>query len=183
MALIECADGCGQFLEEFDKYGRRRKFLKGHNTTLRVGTENPNYGKRGAETSKYKMGRTKSGDGRYWVLSGKYGYPGADKYGRMYEHIYLYQEYYKVCMTPWGQVHHKNKNGLDNRLTNLKAVSASEHTKIHHPKKDRNNTFCITCGGKTTTDKRGYDRWHKYQNGYRCDICYKRDMREQNKIK
>jgi len=57
-----------------------------------------------------------------------------------------------------------------------------EHTKIHHPKKDRENTFCMICGGKTTTDKRGYDRWHKYQDGYRCDICYKRAMREQGKI-
>ena len=36
--------------------------------------------------------------------------------------------------------------------------------------------------GKTTIDKRGYPRWHRYQDGYRCDICYKRDMRKQNKI-
>lgn len=178
MALIYCADGCGQQLEEFDKYGRRRKYIKGHNITLRVGTANPNYGKRGPQTSKYKTGRTKSGDGRYWILSGKHGYPNADKYGRIAEHIYVYQEHYQCCMLPWGQIHHKNKNGLDNRITNLKAVSASEHTKIHNPKKDTTNTFCLQCGGKTTTDKRGYERWHRYQDGYRCDICYKRDMRK-----
>ena len=50
------------------------------------------------------------------------------------------------------------------------------------PRKDRTNTFCVICGGKTTIDSRGYPKWHKYQNGYRCDICYKRDMRKQNKI-
>jgi hypothetical protein len=177
MALIECADKCGQLIEEFDEYGRPRRFVKGHNTSLRVGTANPNYGKRGVETSKYKTGRTKSGDGRYWVLSGKYGYHGADKHGRIYEHIFIFQEYYKCCMLPWGQVHHINKDGLDNRIFNLKGVSASEHTKIHNPKKDRENTFCVVCGGKTTIDKRGYPRWHKYQDGYRCDVCYKRDMR------
>jgi hypothetical protein len=45
------------------------------------------------------------------------------------------------------------------------------------PRKDTSNIFCIVCGGKTTIDKRGYPRWHKYQGGYRCDICYKRDFR------
>lgn len=28
---IECACGCGQKLEEKDKYGRKRKFISGHN--------------------------------------------------------------------------------------------------------------------------------------------------------
>lgn len=177
MGLIYCADGCGQQLEEFDKYGRPRKHIKGHNSTLRVGTANPNFGKRGVETSTYKTGRTKSGDGKYWLLSGKQGYPRANKQGVIYEHIFVYQEHYKVCLLKGTQIHHKNKNGLDNRIINLVAVMPSEHTKIHHPRKDRDNTFCIICGGKTTTDKRGYDRWHRYQDGYRCDICYKRDMR------
>lgn len=177
MGLIYCADNCGQLLEEFDKYGRPRKYIKGHNNTLRVGTANPNYGKRGPETSKYKTGRTKSGDGKYWVLSGKHGYPGADKYGRIYEHIYVYQEHYKCCLLKGIEIHHINKNGLDNRLSNLVAVLGIKHTEIYHPKKDRTKTFCIICGGKTTTDKRGYDRWYSYQDGYRCDICYKRDMR------
>ncbi|HTH20665.1 MAG TPA: HNH endonuclease [Nitrososphaeraceae archaeon] len=168
--------------EEIYGYNRRRKFLPGHNASLRLGTENPNYGKRGPAASMYKSGRTLSGDKKYWILSGKQGYPRADRLGRIYEHSYNYQEYYKVCLLKWTQIHHKNKNGLDNRISNLVAVMKKEHTKIHHPKKDRENTFCMICGGKTTTDKRGYDRWHKYQDGYRCDICYKRAMREQGKI-
>lgn len=45
------------------------------------------------------------------------------------------------------------------------------------PRIDRSSTVCITCGGKTTLDSRGYPRWHRYQNGYRCDICYKREYR------
>ena len=99
MGLIYCADGCGQQLEEFDKYGRPRKFIKGHNNTLRVGILNPNFGKRGAETSQYKIGKTNTG--KYWVLSGMYGYPGADEIGRILEHRYVYQEYYHVCLLPW----------------------------------------------------------------------------------
>ena len=179
---IYCACGCGTEIQQKSKY-RQSKFIQGHNSYLRLGNLHPNFGKRGIETSRYKMGKTKSGDGKYWILSGKQGYQGADSLGRIYEHIHVYQEYYKVCLLKWTHIHHKNKNGLDNRLSNLEAVMSSNHTKIHHPKKDRNNTFCLICGGKTTTDKRGYDRWHKYQNGYRCDICYKRDMREQNRIK
>lgn len=179
MGLIYCACNCGQQLEEFDKYGRRRRFIKGHNNILRVGTANPNFGKRGPETSTYKTGRTKSGDGKYWVLSGKYGSHGADKLGRIYEHIYVYQEYHKVCLLKWTHIHHKNKNGLDNRLSNLVAVLAKQHKKTYHPKKDTTNTFCLVCGGKTTVDKRGYDRWHRYQDGYRCDVCYKRAMRKE----
>lgn len=176
-----CACGCGT--EIYQKgYYRISRFIQGHNAFLRVGTANPNYGKRGPETSTYKTGRTLSGDKKYWILSGKQGYPRADKAGRIYEHVFVYQEHYKVCLLKGTEIHHKNKNGLDNRISNLEAVSESNHTKIHHPKKDRENTFCIICGGKTTTDKRGYDRWHKYQDGYRCDICYKRAMREQGKI-
>lgn len=182
MALVQCADGCGALFEEFDKYGRRRTFLKGHNNTLRVGTANPNYGKRGIETSTYKTGRTKSGDGKYWILSGKQGYHGADKYGRIYEHVFVFQEYHQCCMLKWGEIHHKNKNGLDNRIINLEGVLASKHKKLFHPKKDTTNTLCIQCGGKTSVDKRGYERWHRYQDGHRCDTCYKRDMRKQKLI-
>jgi len=181
MALRECACGCGTKIIQKSEY-RTSRFVHGHNSFLRLGDKHPNYGKRGPETSTYKTGRTKSGNGKYWILSGKQGYTGADKLGRIYEHVFVFQEYYKCCMLKWGQIHHKNKNGLDNRLINLQEVMKSQHTKIHHPKKDRENTFCIECGGKTTTDKRGYDRWHRYQDGYRCDICYKRDMRKQNKI-
>jgi hypothetical protein len=176
-----CACGCGTEIIQKGYY-RTSKFIQGHNSFLRRGSLNPNYGKRGPETSTYKIGRTKSGDGKYWILSGKQGYPRADQAGRILEHIYVYQEYHKVCLLKGVQIHHKNKDGLDNRISNLEVISPSEHTKIHFPRKDRENTFCITCGGKTTTDKRGYDRWHKYQDGYRCDICYKRAMREQGKI-
>lgn len=181
MELIYCECNCGQQLEEFDRLGRKRRFIKGHNNVLRKGILNPNFGKRGAETSQYKIGKTNTGS--YWVLSGMYGYPGADNIGRILEHRYVYQEYYKVCLLEWTEIHHKNKNGFDNRIENLEALFSADHTKIHHPRKDTTDTFCLICGGKTTIDKRGYERWHRYQDGYRCDICYKRDMREQGKIK
>lgn len=179
---LYCECGCGTEIIQTSKY-YSKNFVKGHNNFLRKGSKNPNFGKRGPETSRYKTGRTKSADGNYWILSGKYGCPGADKHGNIYEHRYVYQEHYKVCLLKWTQIHHKNKDGLDNRILNLVATMASTHTKIHHPKKDTINTFCLVCNGKTTKDKRGYERWHKYQNGYRCDICYKRAMREQGKIK
>lgn len=50
------------------------------------------------------------------------------------------------------------------------------------PRIDTSKRFCMICGNKTQIDSRGYEKWHKYQDGYRCDICYKRDMRKQNKI-
>ena len=172
-----CACGCGTELNQNSIY-RTSKFIHGHNASLRLGTLNPNYGRRGSETSQYKTGRSKASGGRYYLKSGMYGYDGADKYGRIYEHIYIFQEYHKCCMLKWGEIHHKNGNGLDNRITNLEGMMGSEHDKIHHKKKDTTKTFCLQCGGKTTTDKRGYERWHRYQDGYRCDICYKRDLRK-----
>lgn len=50
----------------------------------------------------------------------------------------------------WEHVHHINHNKLDNRLENLEVLSASEHSKIHHPEAPKPIKVCEYCGCKFT---------------------------------
>ncbi len=50
--MIKCLCGCGEQLEEFDKYNIRRKYLKGHS---------PNKGKSPTEKAKQKMSESHRG--------------------------------------------------------------------------------------------------------------------------
>lgn len=46
------------------------------------------------------------------------------------------------------------------------------------PRIDTSNRRCRICGGKTQVDSRGYEKWHFYEGGYRCDNCYKKEHRK-----
>lgn len=171
--IIKCHCGCNQDLRQDNGNYRKRKFIKGHNSRLRTGENNPNFGKRGPETSQWKRGSSICNE--YRMLSGCQGHIKADRMGRVYEHIFIYEKYHKCCLLKWGEVHHKNRNKLDNRISNLKGMMSYQHTQIHHPKIDMTNRFCLQCGTTVTRiDKRGYECWHRYKDGFRCVKCYKK---------
>lgn len=43
------------------------------------------------------------------------------------EHRLVYEQFHKLCLLPWAEVHHVNGNTLDNRPDNLIASSGKLH--------------------------------------------------------
>src|SRR6478752_8450435 len=80
--------------------------------------------------------------------------------GRVKEHVYFFQEYYKCCLLPWAHVHHKDKNRENNMPWNLQGMMKKQHYKLH--KKDRSwegkdmtHRRCSICGSDKTRIKSG----------------------------
>ena len=46
---------------------------------------------------------------------------------------------------------------------------------------DTTNRFCLLCNNKTYVTKNGYEHWRKYENGFICSICYKRECRRRKR--
>ena len=104
-----------------DKKGRYRRMIQNHYQKQRIGLLNHNF--RGG---RYKIGN-------YWVLNMP-DYYSSNKAGRVYEHIYVYQEYYKVCLLKWGQVHHIDpvREGYCNNMPwNLVGMMKQKHIDLH----------------------------------------------------
>jgi hypothetical protein len=51
------------------------------------------------------------------------------------QHRLIYEEYYKVCLLRWTDVHHINGNKHDNRIENLIAMMHVEHTRMNNKTK------------------------------------------------
>jgi hypothetical protein len=111
---------------------------------------------KGQDSPAWKNGRSKShGYWRLWMPD----YFSSHKDGRVHEHVYNYQEYHKLCMLPWGDVHHIDGNKSNNMIWNLQGLMKREHTSIHS-KGNRfrrgkhiytSDRFCYICKSKTTT--------------------------------
>jgi len=95
----------------------------------------------------------------------------SDKSGRVLEHRYIYHiylsiKYNRVIYLPIKyDIHHKNKNPLDNRIQNLELLSKSKHKLMDSKAKNR---VCNICNDKY----KSYKKWHRDINGYLCTICY-----------
>ena len=52
------------------------------------------------------------------------------------------------------EVHHKNRNPLDNRLSNLEVMSKSEHQRLHGNEKQKypDKKSCVVCGAEFTVN-------------------------------
>ena len=162
--LIECECGCGEHIFRFSKSGGIRRFKDGHQ--LRKGMNCP----------AFKTGRLKSGHGYYRLYIPDYF--SSDKYGRVFEHIYFFQEYHQCCLLPWGEIHHiipVTEDYCNNMPWNLMGMTKTQHKKLSnkfktYKKKDRSNTFCIDCeSDKTYVDKKGYEHWYE---GPLCKKCW-----------
>src|SRR5688500_9840922 len=104
----------------------------------------------------YKRVSRKKRDKVYWMLYIK-GYHNTDDHGRIYEHIYFYEQYHKCCLLPCTDIHHiepVTETYCNNMPWNLMAIIHSEHTKMNmidndygkYNKKDMDDWRCSKCG-------------------------------------
>ena len=99
----------------------------------------------------------------------------------MREHRLIFEHYLKIVFDEYVyiprniEIDHNNNDKQDNSLINLNCFTRKEH-KFKH-RKDMSDRFCLLSGDKTGIDKEGYERWHKYKDGFICNKCYMRYMK------
>lgn len=133
---------------------------------------------RGSNHYHWKGGRIKRG--KYWHIY-KPNHPFVTKGGYVREHRLIYELFYNCILLPYTLIHHINGNTEDNRIENLEPCYRKTHTSIHNPKRDTSKRFCLRCGGKTVVHKKGWEVWHKYNDGFICKNCYLRKYRKSKK--
>ena len=134
--LIYCACGCGIQMEEYNRWGNKRKFIHGHNSnimknlpTVLTGEKNPSW----------KGGMCKHSKG--YLLIWKRDHPFADVRGYVPEHRLVMEKHLGRYLRKDEDVHHINGNKKDNRLENLQLLNHGEHSRLTNKKKRQ-----IRCG-------------------------------------
>lgn len=186
--LGKCRCGCGVDIPIRNTNKIIGIYKQGHWRKNRFGKDAPGY-----KTGRYKLNN-------YWVLSGYYGHPNANKNGKIFEHILIMSNYLGRPLKKGEIVHHiepVTPEYCNNDISNLQLVDRSNHNKIHHPKIDKSGRFCIDCGLKVTYyhEKTDHFHWHGSDiKGWRCNKCYfkilnkkrreyKREWNRKNRIK
>jgi hypothetical protein len=159
--LIECKCNCGQVRFLVDSEGRIREYIHNHH---HFGENHWDWNNGIRYTRNY----------RYILMP---DYPRAQKDGYVAEHIYVYQEYNKVCLLSWAEVHHLDpvrEGWCLNMPWNLIGVTKWQHRTLDRTKNLDDNT-CITCGSGTRKKPNGRPMWYydKDDNPL-CDRCYKK---------
>jgi hypothetical protein len=114
--LCEC--GCGTVIDMFDKRNRPRRFEYGHNLK-QLGKKHPNW----------RGGRIIEPKGYGLIYKPDHPYAHVDGYVR--ENRLIMEEHIGRYLRPDEDVHHINKNKLDNRPENLELIGHAEHTSYH----------------------------------------------------
>jgi hypothetical protein len=108
-------------------------------------------------------------------------HPRTDHKGYVFEHILMYEDFYKCCLLRWGTIHHKNEIKTDNRVENLQGFTNQKHVSIHQRGKPRikESRICSRCESDNTSMQLGKNRfmytelWYKIDNDeYYCYKCY-----------
>jgi hypothetical protein len=167
-----CNCGCGESIDLRVCDGYLRRFKHGHNRRgLSNGPNHPNWG----------GGEYIDPDGYKRVYDPTH--PNTDSRGYVKEHVKVMVEYLGRPMKKGEHIHHINQNRLDNRISNMKVVSISEHMRIHMTK-DMTGRICKICNlDSTGIDYKGYKRWFKFEDGLICKKCYERKWRSERKKK
>lgn len=125
----------------------------------------------------YKTGIRYRHNYRYILMP---DYFSAQKDGYVVEHIYVYQEYYKVCILPWTEIHHKDpvrEGWCNNMIWNLLLLSKSEHRTLDRTK-NMDARRCSKCGKtKTYVKKNGRPMWYG-KIELLCKRCYDKKMKK-----
>lgn len=119
-----------------------------------------------------KKYRIKTEDNYYMLYKPyfKYSYDsGYVKEHRYIYHIYLSIKYNRIVYLPTKkyEIHHKDGNGLNNKIKNLQIVTKAQHRIIDRTV-DKSKYFCNICKTKKT-----YCNWYDDINGKICSMCYK----------
>lgn len=114
-------------------------------------------------------------DRGYWhIYSPNHPFRTSDGY--VLEHRLVMETYLGRYLTKEEVVHHIDKNTSNNKIENLELFSNNnEHVIERHIRVDMSDRLCLLCGNKTRIDKRGYECWHIYQDGFICNLCYGRN--------
>ena len=73
-------------------------------------------------------------------------------------HRLIYEDFYKVCLMSWADIHHKDGNKLNNSIDNLELISHDNHTKLHHTGKQIKHSLERNMTHSKTTSTTGYFR-------------------------
>jgi hypothetical protein len=154
-----CLCGCKQ--ETTFYKGKYRKFISGHNTGK--GVKHPRY--KGYTVNHYG-----------YKLIKDHNHPNRNKHNYVPEHVKVFTEFYKCCMTKWGIVHHENENKQDNRIQNLRGMTRRQHKNHHFPILDKSLRFCLFCHSETTQLCKYTEcyQWFRYNDGWLCRSCYRK---------
>jgi len=84
---------------------------------------------RGNKNPQWKGGVTKSTEGYIWIK--KLDHPYKNAQGYVPEHRLVMEKFIGRYLLPIEHIHHLNENKEDNRIDNLRIVTAEEHAAIH----------------------------------------------------
>lgn len=139
-------------MEEYNNYGYRRRYVRGHNRPW-------NY-----------IGRKKSGN--YFEIHVPREHPYRNKQGCILEHRFVMEQSLGRYLRPEERVHHIDHNPSNNNIENLQLIPTnSEHTRLHSF--GRRRTFGQRCP-KCNSDNVIRDglRYHKRKQGWHCQNCF-----------
>ena len=111
---VKCECGCGELIPSITKGRWKARYKLGHNDP---------------EIRNWKGGRMRNSDGYILVWSPNHPFKGAKGY--ILEHRLVMEKHLGRYLKKGEQVHHINGIKDDNRIENLKLVTAKEHHEIH----------------------------------------------------
>lgn len=147
--LVACACGCGQIINKYDKCGRERGYVSGHNSKTITGRKlcslngartkhsekwlkKLSIKMKGNNNPTWKGGKIVTKEG--YILVRAPEHPNAKQNGYVHEHRLVMSLRLGRPLTSDEHIHHINGNKADNRIENLKLVSNGEHRKEHWAK-------------------------------------------------
>ena len=134
------------------------------------------YNLTGINNKKYNFGIRYTRNYRYLFMP---KHPNSIKSGYILEHVYVFQEYYKCCILPWGEIHHIDrvrKGYCNNMIWNLMGVTKSQHRTLDRTK-DMSNRRCSKCNNdKTALKPNGRPIWYG-KTKLLCKKCYEKNKK------